>query len=85
MDIESDFLRGLLISMGFGERALESLTCSTTCVTAILLLATTAPWIGSGDGKMAAGISSTSATHAGRTKKANNAAQNSKRRQRKSL
>jgi hypothetical protein len=60
----------------------ESLTCSTSEVTKI---PSTAPWNGGVDGEVAASILSVSATHAVWTKKANNAAQNSKRRQRKPL
>jgi hypothetical protein len=51
----------------------------------ILLLASTAPWNRGSNGEVAASILSLSATHAAWRKKANNAAQNSKRRQRKPL
>jgi hypothetical protein len=60
----------------------KSLTCSTSEVTKI---PSTAPWNRGVDGEVAASILSVSATHAVWTKKANNAAQNSKRRQLKSL
>ena len=59
MNIESDFLKGLSINIGFKERALENLTCSTIYVTVILLLVSIALWIKGGDGEVAIGISST--------------------------